>query len=81
MADTHAQGLQFGPDFNTLDDLPLVEDGDDVATGTVWAAYDQDMIEFPGDWDTDNRICMVANAPRPCTVLAAVINVDRHDHD
>ena len=81
LADTHAQGLQFGPDFNTLDDLPLVEDGDDVATGTVWAAYDQDMIEFPGDWDTDNRICLVANAPRPCTVLAAVINVDRHDHD
>lgn len=81
LADTHAQGLEFGPDFSTLDGLPLTEDGADVDGDAVWNAYDEDMIEFPGDWDTDNRVCLVANAPRPCTVLAAVLNVDRHDHD
>lgn len=81
LADTHSAGLEYGPDFDTLDPLPAVENGADVASGTVWDAYDEDMIEFPGDWDTDNRICLVANAPRPATVLAAVLNVDRHDHD
>lgn len=81
LADTHAQGLEYGPDYTTLDGLPLSENADTVDGDDVWAAYDEDMIEFPGDWDTDNRICLVANAPRPCTVLAAVINVDRQDHD
>jgi len=81
LADTHAQGLLFGPDYDTLDDMPMVEDGADVDQDTVWGEYDQDMIEFPGDWDTDNRLCLVAHSPRPCTVLAAVINVDRHDNE
>ena len=81
LADTHAQGLEYGPDFDTLDGLPLTEDGTDVDGDAVHTAYDEGMIEFPGDWDTDNRICLKASAPRPCSVLAAVINVDRHDHD
>jgi hypothetical protein len=79
LADTHYQGLQYGPSFDVLDDLPLVEDGEEVAAGTVWDSYDRDMVEFPGDWSTDNRICLVAAAPRPCTVLAAVLSVDRQD--
>lgn len=81
LAYTHAQGLSFGPSFDVLDDLPMVENGADVDADAVWQSYDEDMIEFPGDWDTDSRICLVANAPRPCTVLAAVMNVDKHDHD
>lgn len=81
LADTHAQGLEYGPDFDTLDSLPLVEAGAVVDPGSVWESYDQDMIEFPGDWSTDNRVCLVGRAPRPCTVLAAVINVDRQDKD
>lgn len=81
LADTHAQGIEFGPDYTVLDGLPLVENGADVDPDLVWDAYDEGMVEFPGDWDTDNRICLVANAPRPASVLAAVINVDRHDHD
>lgn len=81
LADTHKDGLQYGPDFDNLDDLPNVEDGADVEADKVWEAYDEDMIEFPGDWSTDNRLCLRATAPRPCTVLAAVLNVDRQDHD
>jgi hypothetical protein len=81
LADTHAQGLEFGPSFDVLDGLPMVENGADVDQDAVRESYDEDMVEFPGDWDTDNRVCLVANAPRPCTVLAAVMNVDRHDND
>lgn len=79
LADTHAQGIQYGPDLDLLDDMPLYEDGAAVDQNAVWSMYDQDMIEFPGEWNTDNRVCLKAAAPRPCTVLAAVLNVDRHD--
>lgn len=79
LADTHAQGLEFGPDFTTMDGLPMMEDGQAVDQDSVWESYDEDGVEFPGDWSTDNRICLRATAPRPCTVLAAVINVDRQD--
>ena len=81
LADTHAQGLQYGPAFDLLDDLPLMEDGAEVDGDSVWESYDADMIEFPGDWSTDNRLCLVGAAPRPCTVLAAVLNIDRQDAD
>ena len=77
LADTHAQGLQYGPDFDTLDQLPLIERGTAVDTASVWESYDNDMIEFDGDWDTDNRVCLEANAPRPVTVMAILLNHDR----
>ena len=81
LADTHAQGLRYGPTFETMDPLPMMESGAAVDPDSVWDSYDADMIEFPGDWSTDNRICLEATAPRPCTVLALVMSVDRQDHD
>ena len=35
-----------------------------------------DMMSFPGEWNTDSRLCLKAAAPRPCTVLAAVVGVE-----
>ncbi|EOI7348447.1 hypothetical protein OZ811_003343 [Yersinia enterocolitica] len=79
LADTHAQGIQFGPDFESLDDMPREERGEFVADGKIWDAYDNDAIEFPGSWDTDSRICIQASAPRPATVLAAIVGLTTHD--
>lgn len=79
LADTHAQGLKYGPDFENMDELPLAENGADVDTTSVWEAFDKDMIEFNGDWDTDSRICLEANAPRPATVMAAILNDERQE--
>lgn len=72
---THYQGVRFGRDFDNLDPLPLVKDGEVTAVDTVHDAYDMDMTAFNGGWDTDSRLCIEAAAPRPCTVLAAVISV------
>lgn len=72
LENTHAQGISFGPDFDTMDDMPLVERGADVDQDSIWDEYDSDSVEFPGEWHTDSRICLKSNAPRPCTVLAAV---------
>lgn len=79
LANTHYQGLQYGPDFDNLDDLPLVEHGTETAADTVWGAYDRDSVEFSGTVDTDCRICLVANAPKPVTVLACVMTMTTHD--
>lgn len=79
LADTHYQGLRYGPDFDHLDELPLWEDGTATTAHTVHENYDADAIEFSGTWDTDSRICLVAEAPRPCTVLAAVVSITTHD--
>lgn len=76
---THCRGIQYGPDFETLDDLPLVEDYDELDTDTVHELYDKDSFEFPGEWSTDSRLCLVANAPRPCTVLAATLTMQTND--
>jgi hypothetical protein len=72
----HARGLQYGPSFDYLDDLPAVEAARDVDENDMRSAYDEEMFGFPGEWDTDSRICLQANAPRPATVLAVVFQME-----
>jgi hypothetical protein len=76
LADTHPNGLEFGPSFDTMDPLPEVEAYQDVAADTPWDEYEEMPIEFPGEWSTDSRVCLRATAPRPCTVLAVVVELE-----
>lgn len=78
LSDTHAQGLQYGPDFDHLDDMPLMEQYTEVDPDTIHDEYEEPLFEFPGEWMADARLCLRAAAPRPCTVLAAVIDMDTH---
>ena len=78
LADTHSDGLEYGIDFTTMDALPLVEDGDTVEDNVIWVQREIDMTGFPGEWDTDSRLCLRATAPKPCTVLGAVIDITTH---
>jgi hypothetical protein len=77
LANTHAQGLQYGPDFDTLDDLPVVEASDDVDLDGIWEDYNYEHFPFNGNYDVNSRLCLQATAPRPVTVLAAVIELDK----
>lgn len=72
-ADTHRRGVRFGPTFDYLDDMPQIEDGAPVTT-EVSSDYDQNLIEFPGTWTTDMRVCMLGAAPRPATVMSITID-------
>lgn len=76
MVDTHHQGLRYGPDFDSLDDLPGVEEWTEVVDGHIWDEYNGEYFEFDGSWDTDNRVCLEAAAPRPCNLLAMIIGVN-----
>lgn len=72
----HYQGLKYGPDFTNMRQLPLVEDGQQTAVDTIHTDYHEDDFAFGGDWDTDSRICLEANAPRPATILAAIAEIE-----
>ena len=76
LADTHHLGLRFGPDFTNLDDRPQREEWADVAVDTVDEDYDSEPIQFPSTWSPDTRLCLQAQAPRPCTVLAVQITME-----
>ena len=72
----HYQGLKYGPDFSNLYDLPLVEESQVTAADTIHATYHEDNFGFGGEWDPDSRICLQATAPRPCTLLAAIAEME-----
>lgn len=72
----HALGLRYGPSFEVMDDLPRVEQGVVIDANDMRVAYDEEQFSFDGDWSTDARICLVAAAPRPATLLALVIGME-----
>lgn len=72
----HPKGLRYGRDFDHLDDLPQVKEGAPVDPDVVHATYDVQPFNFNGPWSTDSRVCLQAHAPRPCTILACVMNVE-----
>lgn len=79
LVDTHAQGIKYGPDFDNMDDMPMIEDGGPIDTDEVYEEYEKDMFEWPGGWEVDARVCIEMNAPRPATLAAIVIGTDLND--
>jgi hypothetical protein len=73
LQNAHYQGLKYGADFTHLDDLPLVKDGSSIAADTVHSQYDEESFSLPGIWDSDTRLCLQAQSPRPVTILAAIV--------
>ena len=76
MAYTHAKGLRFGSASDYLDELPTQEKSKPVSPNYIWTHYDEQIMEFPGTWDTDTRIYLLAQAPRPCTLLAVDLSME-----
>lgn len=72
----HPKGIQFGPDFSHLDNMPTIESGAVVSSTAIRTDYEEQEIPFDGPWTTDARLCLQAQAPRPITLLAAVVNME-----
>lgn len=76
----HHMGLTYGPRFTQLNDLPGYEhEFGEVFEGFCFDQYDTEMHGFEGDWNTDSRVCIESNAPRPCTVLGLVVGMETID--
>ena len=83
LADTHT-GLQVGQDADHLTSIYEIEKGGEAVGDAfnenyIWAAYDQKMFAVDGKWDTDARLVIKASAPKPATILAAVVQVSTHE--
>lgn len=76
---THAQGLEYGRDEDHLDPLPQIYQGGPVDQESTFQTYDDQPITFPGAWDTDSRLWLKAAAPRSCTILGGVIEMETND--
>ncbi|MCW5747734.1 MAG: hypothetical protein KIT36_16215 [Alphaproteobacteria bacterium] len=77
---THPRGLLYGGDFAAMDRLKHVRDGATVDLDAVIDQADEDMTAFPGNWDSDARLCLQGEAPLPCTVRAVVADIQTMDH-
>jgi len=75
LAKTHQDGLYYGAEADTIWPLPNVEGAEDVSDTRVWDHYDEGMVEMPGIWTTDARLHLFGYAPRPVTVMAAIIAI------
>lgn len=74
-----AGGLQVGQDFNNLDYLPVVEEGDTFSDDYIYATYDNVLFDFNGDYDTDPRLCLRCQSPFAATVLAVPIAITTNE--
>lgn len=79
LTNTHYQGLKYGRNFSNLFDLPDTYRNRTVANDEVFATYDQAPFGFDGEFTTDARLCLQAEAPRPCTVLGVVFSIQTNE--
>jgi hypothetical protein len=75
--DTSAQGIQFGQRPDVIDNLPAIETDATIPASTVWPEYEEPMVTLPGEWTTDARLLLVAQAPTPCTVGAVALELTK----
>jgi len=80
LADVHAKGLLYGRNLVEADmrDLPETSEGAPVDPDTVYTDYVMPKTAFPGSWENDGRLCLLAKAPRPCTILTALAELEHH---
>ena len=76
LSKAYYQAVTYGSDFDSLENMPAVEDGKANLQDTLSDSYDKELFEFDGVWDTDARLCIQAASPRPVTVLAAVLSYE-----
>lgn len=75
LAYTHNRGLEFGDSFDTLKYMPLTNNNQPIPPNTVYEHFDNIMNPFGGNSSTDERVCLQATAPRPCTILSYMIGL------
>lgn len=79
LCDTHQRGITVGPDFEHMEPLPYVEEGQTVDPNYVWEDYEYEDFPMDSKYQANTRICIEANAPRPCTVQAVVLRAEVND--
>jgi len=77
MINAHKKGVKYGEDFTRLDDLPDIEEHDTVTGHHSY--YDEQLIPFDGTYDTDARVCLQMESPKPCTLASLTIRMKANE--
>ena len=77
-ANMHYKAFQYGPDFAAahLRDLPSIYKGAPIAADAVFTEWDDQTFGLAGNWDTDSRVCLQGQSPRPVILLGIVIDME-----
>ncbi|SCW39042.1 hypothetical protein SAMN02927900_01291 [Rhizobium mongolense subsp. loessense] len=75
MTNTMLDGLRVGRSFTELRRLTTTKGDKPIQSGTLFPAFDADMMSISSDWDTDSRLCIEARAPYPFTAASLVMDV------
>lgn len=72
----NARGPRFGTDFDHCLNLPSEVDGAFVDADFIHEQADLDMFAVSSQWGTDNRLCIIVDAPYPITLLCITFSID-----
>lgn len=73
---THRYGVKYGGDFDHLQSLPAEYQGKFLGDNEIIAAYDDEQMSLNGDWDTDSRICLQSESPKPAFIIGLTFTVE-----
>lgn len=77
---THSHGLSYSGDGVTYDDLPIISSVTDAPIPyNEILTEDTPMVSFGQAWNTDSRLYLKAQAPRPCTLLSCEIAITTNE--
>lgn len=77
--DLHPSGITYGPSLAEQWDLPKEKDHQPIDQDVIHDEFDAETFPFGGHWATDSRLVMIAQAPKPATLLAAIIGIQTND--
>lgn len=80
LQNTHNRGLKFGRDYDNMDDIPRVIEAAEVDADDIHSSITIPAVNFPGETSAKARLHLEANAPRPATVMAAILGLASYEH-
>jgi hypothetical protein len=83
MTDFVRSGIKYGHSFDDpyrgLFPLPQMADGATQPNVVLSTISDEEPFTFPGEWDTDSRVCLEVNSPYTGTFLGMVFQITTND--
>jgi len=81
LENAHVNAVEFGPDFNTMRRMDRIYSGRPLTQQEILEVHDQIAFSFPGEWNTDSRVCLRIQAPYPATLLGLVTSVELNERN
>lgn len=79
LADFVRGGIRYGSEFDNADrplfPMPAYKDGTTADAIVLSDVSEEEPFVFPGDFDTDSRVCLACSSPNTMTVVALVIGM------